>query len=46
MTLFILAETPAGYAILKSKDKKLLTRNDLENAQTIASELKLKKFVK
>ena len=29
MTLFILAETSAGYALLKAKDKKLLTRDDL-----------------
>lgn len=29
MPLFILAETSAGYALLKSKDKKLLKRDDL-----------------
>ena len=29
MTLFILTETSAGYALLKSKDKKLLKREDL-----------------
>ena len=29
MTLFILTETSAGYALLKAKDKKLLTRSDL-----------------
>ena len=29
MTLFILTETSAGYALLKSKDKKLLKRDDL-----------------
>jgi len=29
MTLFILAETSAGYALLKAKDKKLLKRDDL-----------------
>lgn len=30
MTLFILTETSAGYALLKAKDKKLLKRDDLE----------------
>lgn len=29
MTLFILTETSAGYALLKSKDKKILQREDL-----------------
>lgn len=29
MTLFILTETSAGYALLKAKDKKLLKRDDL-----------------
>ena len=29
MTLFILTETSAGYALLKSKDKKLLKRETL-----------------
>jgi hypothetical protein len=29
MPLFILAETSAGYALLKAKDKKLLQRDDL-----------------
>ena len=29
MTLFILTETSAGYALLKAKDKKLLKREDL-----------------
>ena len=29
MPLFILAETSAGYALLKAKDKKLLSRDDL-----------------
>lgn len=33
MTLFILTETSAGYALLKAKDKKLLKRDDLA-AQT------------
>lgn len=35
MTLFILTETSAGYALLKSKDKKLLKRTDIhEEAAT------------
>ncbi|EMD00738.1 hypothetical protein BAUCODRAFT_181487 [Baudoinia panamericana UAMH 10762] len=50
MTLFILTETPAGYAILKAKDKKLLKRDDLakeaETAQGVCSLLKLKEFKK
>lgn len=29
MSLFILTETSAGYALLKAKDKKLLKRDDL-----------------
>jgi nucleolar protein 58 len=29
MPLFILAETSAGYALLKAKDKKLLDHDDL-----------------
>jgi nucleolar protein 58 len=29
MTLFILTETSAGYALLKAKDKKLLKRDNL-----------------
>lgn len=29
MTLFILTETSAGYALLKAKDKRLLKRDDL-----------------
>ncbi len=41
MTLFILTETSAGYALLKAKDKKLLTRDtlvaDTENAEDICS---------
>lgn len=36
MTLFILTETSAGYAILKSKDKKLLKRDDIaEQTETV-----------
>jgi nucleolar protein 58 len=35
MTLFILTETSAGYALLKAKDKKLLKRDDIaEEAST------------
>ena len=35
MTLFILTETSAGYALLKAEDKKLLKRPDLaEESQT------------
>ncbi|KAI5283988.1 Nucleolar protein 58 [Ascosphaera aggregata] len=50
MTLFILTETSAGYALLKAKDKKLLKRDDLE-AQTATAEgvsnlMKLKSFHK
>ena len=41
MTLFILTETSAGYALLKAKDKKLLKRDDLasetESAEGICS---------
>jgi NOP5NT (NUC127) domain len=41
MTLFILTETSAGYALLKAKDKKLFKRNDLasetETAEGISS---------
>lgn len=41
MTLFILTETSAGYALLKAKDKKLLKRDDLsteaETAEGICS---------
>lgn len=29
MSLFILTETSAGYALLKSKDKKLFKRDEL-----------------
>ena len=35
MTLFILTETSAGYALLKARDKKLLKRPDLaDESQT------------
>jgi len=37
MTLFVLTETAAGYALLKSKDKKILKRDDLA-AQTQTAE--------
>ncbi|KAI9811736.1 MAG: Nucleolar protein 58 [Pycnora praestabilis] len=50
MTLFILTETSAGYALLKAKDKKLLKREDLaaetETAEGVCSLLKLKQFKK
>lgn len=50
MTLLILTETSAGYALLKAKDKKLLKRDDLStelsDVNTICSELKLKQFQK
>lgn len=50
MTLFILTETSAGYALLKAKDKKLLKRDDLaqetETAEGTCNLLKLKKFEK
>ncbi|OCK75128.1 Nop domain-containing protein [Lepidopterella palustris CBS 459.81] len=50
MTLFILTETSAGYALLKAKDKKLLKRDDLssdiETAEGVCTELKLKQFLK
>ncbi|KAH8424181.1 RNA-processing protein NOP58 [Aspergillus melleus] len=50
MTLFILTETSAGYALLKAKDKKLLKRDDLaEEASTpegVSNLLKLKSFQK
>ncbi|GME33181.1 putative nucleolar protein nop58 protein [Neofusicoccum parvum] len=50
MSLFILTETSAGYALLKAKDKKLLKRDDLveqtETAEGACELLKLKKFQK
>ncbi|KAJ9193665.1 hypothetical protein DTO164E3_7757 [Paecilomyces variotii] len=50
MTLFILTETSAGYALLKAKDKKLLKRDDLatetETAEGVSNLLKLKTFQK
>ncbi|KAL2861133.1 RNA-processing protein NOP58 [Aspergillus lucknowensis] len=50
MTLFILTETSAGYALLKAKDKKLLKRDDLATeaatAEGVSNLLKLKTFQK
>ena len=50
MTLFILTETSAGYALLKAKDKKLLKRDDLstaaETAEGVCGLLKLEEFRK
>jgi hypothetical protein len=36
MTLFILTETSAGYALLKAKDKKLLKREDIATEASTA----------
>ncbi|OJJ44346.1 hypothetical protein ASPZODRAFT_153806 [Penicilliopsis zonata CBS 506.65] len=50
MTLFILSETSAGYALLKAKDKKLLKREDIateaSTAEGVSNLLKLKSFKK
>lgn len=50
MTLLILTETSAGYALLKAKDKKLLKRDDLgtelNDVEKACAELKLKHFQK
>ncbi|PGH10898.1 nucleolar protein 58 [Polytolypa hystricis UAMH7299] len=50
MSLFILTETSAGYALLKAKDKKLLKRDDLaseaETAEGVSNLMKLKNFQK
>lgn len=50
MTLLILTETSAGYALLKAKDKKLLKRDDVADALTgvenVCSQIKLKEFQK
>ena len=50
MTLFILTETSAGYALLKARDKKLLKRDDIaeqgSTAQGVCEMLKLRKFQK
>jgi nucleolar protein 58 len=42
MTLFILSETSAGYALFKAKDKKLLLKNndlaaEVESAEGISN---------
>lgn len=50
MTLFVLSETSAGYALFKAKDKKLLKRESLaEDVSTVEGAVgafKLKKFLK
>ncbi|KAF7197703.1 Nucleolar protein 58 [Pseudocercospora fuligena] len=50
MTLFILSETSAGYALFKAKDKKLLKRDDIATeaatAEGACSLLKMKEFHK
>lgn len=50
MTLLILTETAAGYALLKAKDKKLLKRDDLaselDSVENVISLFKLKEFQK
>ncbi|KAM3439955.1 hypothetical protein MY4824_002462 [Beauveria thailandica] len=50
MSLFVLAETPAGYGLFKSADKKLFKNDDLAaelgRPEKLVEMLKLKKFVK
>ncbi|WQF82485.1 Putative nucleolar protein Nop56/Nop58 [Colletotrichum destructivum] len=50
MSLFVLAETPAGYGLFKAADKKLLKRDELSSGPTSSEKinemLKLKSFVK
>ncbi|KAL6855093.1 Nucleolar protein 58 [Amphichorda felina] len=50
MSLFVLAETPAGYGLFKAADKKLLKNDDLAaelgRPEKLVEMLKLKKFVK
>ncbi|KAK5240736.1 Nucleolar protein 58, partial [Exophiala xenobiotica] len=50
MTLLILTETAAGYALLKAKDKKLLKQDDLasvlDGVENVTSAFKLKEFQK
>lgn len=50
MTLLVLQETPAGYALFKAKDKKLLKRDDLaaqfDSVEKVCEQLKLKSFAK
>ncbi|KAL9088382.1 MAG: hypothetical protein Q9159_003156 [Coniocarpon cinnabarinum] len=49
MTLWILTETSAGYALHRSSDKKLLAREDisslLDTVESVSNLLQLKKFV-
>ncbi|GAO16680.1 uncharacterized protein UV8b_00755 [Ustilaginoidea virens] len=50
MSLFVLAETPAGYGLFKAADKKLFKHDDLAaelgRPEKLVEMLKLKKFVK
>ncbi|KPM40280.1 Nucleolar protein 58 [Neonectria ditissima] len=50
MSLFVLAETPAGYGLFKATDKKMLKNEDLAaelgRPEKLVEMLKLKKFVK
>ncbi|KAH7383765.1 hypothetical protein BKA66DRAFT_491748 [Pyrenochaeta sp. MPI-SDFR-AT-0127] len=48
MGLFILTETSAGYALFKSKDKKLLGKGDelVKDVSSVVEALKLKRFQK
>ncbi|KAJ5684017.1 Nucleolar protein nop5 [Penicillium maclennaniae] len=50
MSLFLLTETSAGYALLKAKDKKLLKRKDIaedaSSAEGVSEMFKLKGFQK
>ncbi|CAM1509051.1 Fc.00g027900.m01.CDS01 [Cosmosporella sp. VM-42] len=50
MSLFVLAETPAGYGLFKAADKKMLKNEDLAaelgRPEKLVEMLKLKKFVK
>jgi nucleolar protein 58 len=50
MTLLVLQETPAGYALFKAKDKKLLKRDDIaaqfDSVEKVCEQLKLKTFAK
>ncbi|OAQ73246.1 nucleolar protein NOP58 [Pochonia chlamydosporia 170] len=50
MSLFVLAETPAGYGLFKAADKKMFKNEDLAaelgRPEKLVEMLKLKKFVK
>ncbi|KAK2671823.1 hypothetical protein RAB80_011902 [Fusarium oxysporum f. sp. vasinfectum] len=50
MSLFVLAETPAGYGLFKATDKKMLKNEELAaelgRPEKVVEMLKLKKFVK